>query len=70
MNATEAEFLIGACAFPIKGDYADAVKIGQVEEIGLRFGLPYIRFRAAVDANRVIEILGQWSIRKDSGIPR
>ena len=66
MNA-ETEFLIGAwCTFPVKGDYADAVKIGQVEEIGMRFGLPYIRFRAEVAPNRVIEILGQWSIRADS----
>jgi hypothetical protein len=67
MNANETEFLIGAwCTFPVQGSGFDAVKIGEIEEIGMRLGLPYIRFRAEVAPNRVIEILGQWSIRKDS----
>ena len=63
----ETEFLIGAwCTFPIRGAANDAVKIAEVEEVGMRFGIPYIRFRATVDADRVIELLGQWSIRTDS----
>jgi hypothetical protein len=66
-NGSETEFLVGAwCTFPVKGDCADAVKIAEIEEIGMRFGIPYIRFRAAVNPGRVIEILGQWSIRNDS----
>ena len=52
--------------FPVQADFADAVKFGEVEEIGMRFGMPYTRFRAEVAPNRVIEILGQWSIRNDS----
>jgi hypothetical protein len=66
-NAAETDFLKGAwCTFPVQGDYADAVKIGEVEEIGMRFGMPYIRFRAEVAPSRVIEVLGQRSICKDS----
>jgi hypothetical protein len=42
------------------------VKFGEVEEIGMRFGMPYIRFRAEVAPNHAIEILGQWSLRNDS----
>jgi hypothetical protein len=70
-NELASEFFKGAwCTFPVQGDCSDAVKIGEVEEIGMRFGMrfgmPYIRFRAEVAPNRVIEILGQWSIRNDS----
>jgi hypothetical protein len=66
-NSSETEFLIGAwCSFPVQGQFLDAVNIAEVEEIGLRFGVPYIRFRATTSQGRVIEILGQWSVCNDS----
>jgi hypothetical protein len=44
----------------------DAVLIHEVEEIGIRFGgVPYIRFRASHNTARVIEILGNWSIKTE-----
>jgi hypothetical protein len=64
---TDLKDFVGAwCTFPVGGlGYDDKIKIGEVEEIGERFGQPYIRFRASTNDDRVIELLGVWSILSD-----
>jgi hypothetical protein len=62
---TDFKDFVGAwCTFPVGGGQ-DGVKIGEVEEISERFGQPYIRFRASTNPERVIEVLGMWSILSD-----
>ncbi len=70
-NTSDKDSLVGLwCYFSVRGGgetrSTDAVKIGEVEEIGMRFGaIPYIRFRAAHNQQRVIELLGSWTIKAD-----
>jgi hypothetical protein len=68
----ERDFFVRAwCVFPVKGGAEhtkanDAVRIGAIEEIGTRFGIPYLCFRAEHNMDRVIELLGSWTIRNDN----
>ncbi len=68
---TPFEAFIGLwCTFPTRGENWDAIKIGSVEEIGTRYGgVPYIRFRAAHDLSRVIELLGAWALKREWNDP-
>ena len=49
----------------------DAVKIHRVEEISVLFGgIAYIRFQAAHNPSRVIEVFGAWSIKSEWQEPK
>ena len=43
----------------------DTVKIGKVEEVGPRDGIPYLRFRAQHNPDQVLELLGSWTVLRD-----
>ena len=54
------------CMFPLPTlGTLDTVKIGKVEEVGPRDGIPYLRFRAQHNPDQVLELLGSWTVLRD-----